>query len=129
MRDLVKKEQDGIVVSENAKRYIRKSKAANTLRTYKAAWREFENFAEQRGVEALPASSETVIEYLAALADSGAKPSTIGVKLAAIATAHRTAKAPTWWCPTARSRASGEPLASTVRWTLISATGTRAPTR
>jgi site-specific recombinase XerD len=81
-----------ITVSPSVKRYVRQSRADNTVRTYRAAWREFTNFANQRGESALPASETTVAEYLAALADSGAKVSTISVKLAAIAWAHRLEK-------------------------------------
>ncbi len=83
-----------IELSESAKKYARKSKADNTLRTYKTFWAEFENYAAQRGEPSLPASPETVIEYLVDLADAGAKVSTIAVKLAAIAWAHRTNAAP-----------------------------------
>jgi integrase len=64
------------------------------LRVYRYALREFEHFAQQRGAQALPASPSTVIEYLTALADAGAKVSTIEVKLAAIAWAHRTGGQP-----------------------------------
>jgi len=94
MNELIKRDPGALAtVSESVKRYVRQSKAHNTVRTYKAAWREFENFAQARGVAALPASAETVAEYLAALADNGAKVSTVEVKLAAIAWRHRGAKA------------------------------------
>jgi integrase len=75
--------------SESAMRYARKSKADRTLKLYGAAWREFQAFAEDHGATALPATPGTVIEYLTALADAGAKVSTIGVKLAGIAYRHR----------------------------------------
>ncbi|MFZ5919301.1 MAG: site-specific integrase [Chloroflexota bacterium] len=91
---LVTAEQSGIALSDAARRYVKKSKAANTLRTYKAAWREFEHFCTGRGAEALPAVPATVIDYLTALADARAKVSTIEVKLAALAWAHRTAGRP-----------------------------------
>lgn len=80
--------------SERARQYALKSKAANTLRAYRAPWREFQAFAEKKGERALPAEAGLVVDYLTALADAGAKASTIGVHLAAIASAHRTAKAP-----------------------------------
>lgn len=71
-------------LSESARRYIRKSKAPNTVRTYAAMLREFEHYAGD-----LPASPEIVANYLTALADVGQKVNTIEVKLAAIAYAHR----------------------------------------
>lgn len=78
-----------VELSDKAKRYARKSRADNTLRTYKAAWAEFEHYAAQQGEPAMPAGPGTVIEYIVALAEAGAKVSTISVKLAAIAWAHR----------------------------------------
>lgn len=95
MRDLIP--QDGrhpVKLSDSAKRYARRSKAPNTLRVYRSALREFEHFAQRREARALPASPSTVVEYLTALADAGAKVSTIEVKLAAIAWAHRTGGQP-----------------------------------
>lgn len=79
--------------SENAKRYARKSKAEATVRAYKAAWAEFTAYAQAHGQSALPAAVPVVVEYLTALADAGAKVSTIEVKRAAIAAAHRAARA------------------------------------
>jgi integrase len=93
-KQLTTTEPTAVTLSDGARRYVRKSRAPNTLRTYKAAWREFEHFAGGRGESALPSTPETVIEYLVALADKGAKVSTIEVKLAAVAWAHRTAGQP-----------------------------------
>ena len=93
-KGLVPTGQTGLVISDGAKRYVRKSKAANTLRAYKSCWREFESFASGRDESSLPASPETVIEYLTSLADAGAKVNTIGVKLSAIVWAHRVAGHP-----------------------------------
>ncbi len=75
-----------LALSDRARAYVRKSKAPNTLRTYRAALREYEAHGG-----AFPADPSDVIEYLTALADAGAKVSTIEVKLAALAFAHRTA--------------------------------------
>jgi site-specific recombinase XerD len=72
--------------------YAKASKAENTQRAYRAAWREFETWAAEHGAQSLPASPETVAAYLSALATGGAKFSTISVKRAAIGSAHRTAK-------------------------------------
>lgn len=79
-------------LNERARKYARKSKASNTLRAYRAAWTEFQNFAAECGRSSFPASLTTVIDYITRLADSGAKVPMIQVKLAAIAAAHRAAK-------------------------------------
>jgi integrase len=73
-----------VALSESAKRYVRKSKAPSTIRTYAAMLKEFEFY-----VGDLPATPETVANYLTTLADAGQKVNTIEVKLAAIAYAHR----------------------------------------
>lgn len=75
--------------TEAARRYASKGRSDNTLKTYQSAWKEFQAFA---GNGALPASPATVIAYLTALADSGAKANTINVKLSAISFRHKSAK-------------------------------------
>ena len=82
------------VYLEQAQRYAKRSRAANTQRAYRAAWAEFSAWAAERGAEALPAQADTVLAYLTALAEAGAKVATIEVKRAAIGAAHRTAKQP-----------------------------------
>lgn len=79
------------VLASDAREYVQASKASNTTRAYKAAWREFAQFCETRSVVSLPALPETIIAYATWLARR-VKPSTIQVKLAAISFAHRTAK-------------------------------------
>jgi len=79
---------------KDAAKYAQQSKAANTQRAYRAAWAEFTAWCEARGAQGLPAEVSTVVDYLTALAESGAKVSTIGVKRAAISFAHRTARQP-----------------------------------
>lgn len=81
---------DVVVLSERAKRYIRKSKAENTIDTYRRAWADFQWYCCERDVAALPASPQTIVDFLTMLADAGAKVSTIQVKLAALAYFHRT---------------------------------------
>lgn len=82
-----------LTLSNGARRYVRRALAPSTIRAYRAAWREFENYARGSGKTALPASPATVADYLADLADRGAKVSTIEVKLAAVTWAHRAAGA------------------------------------
>jgi len=92
--EIVPRHESDIVLTDNARRYARRSKAPNTLRVYRGALTEFRDFAWARGLDHIPASPATVIEYLTALADAGAKVSTIEVKLAAIAWAHRIGQHP-----------------------------------
>ena len=82
------------VYLETAQRYAKKSRAVNTQRAYKAAWAEFTAWAAERGADALPAQPDTVIGYLTALAEAGAKAATIELKRSAIGAAHRTARQP-----------------------------------
>lgn len=77
-------------VAARAHAYVQNTRAQNTRRAYGAAWREFEAFCAKHGYAALPASPNAVIDYITALADSGAKASTISVKLAAIRFAHQS---------------------------------------
>jgi site-specific recombinase XerD len=78
----------GAPISDRAREYIGAARAPNTVRAYRAAWRDFERFCESRGERARPARVATIIEYLTALADAGARVSTIQTRLAAIAAAH-----------------------------------------
>ena len=84
----------GQALSPQASKYARQARAASTVRAYRAAWSEFQSFAQARAEAALPATANLVAEYISALADHGEKPATIQVKLAAIAAAHRLAKQP-----------------------------------
>lgn len=88
--------------SAEALGYLRRAKADNTRRAYAADLREetapgragfpgFREWCRMAGREALPASPTTVCDYLAMLADAGAKVSTIGRRLAAISQLHQAA--------------------------------------
>ena len=81
---------DGISqsLSEESRKYANASKASNTMRTYASAWNDFGLFCDKCNVAPLPASSETIVEYVTALADAGQRVSTIQTKLAAITFAH-----------------------------------------
>ena len=69
--------------------YARASSSPATLKAYKSDWRDFLSWCEARSRPALPASVETTASYLAHLADTGLKASTITRRTAAIAYAHR----------------------------------------
>ena len=74
---------------ERARKYVHASKAPNTITAYKRALRDFEYYCRAVAhAPALPASTETVCEYIAYLADGRAKVSTIDQRIAAIAYAH-----------------------------------------
>jgi site-specific recombinase XerD len=73
----------------SAAAYAAEEKSAATRRAYRSDWRHFSTWCEGVGAVGLPAAPATVAAYLAHLADSGLKASTIGRKLAAIAYAHR----------------------------------------
>jgi site-specific recombinase XerD len=74
--------------SEQARQYIRASKAENTLRGYQSDWRDFCAWCEAHTLGALPTTSETVASYIAECAGH-LKPGSIQRRLNAIAEAHK----------------------------------------
>ena len=73
--------------------YAARSKSAATIKAYAASWRDFLSFCEQHAASP-SASDETVAAYLAALADRGAKATTIARRLVVISQAHKAADLP-----------------------------------
>lgn len=71
--------------------YIRASRAANTLRGYRADWAHFTAWCDTAGIPSLPASPETVCSYLSILADSGLKAGSIQRRVSAIGAMHTAA--------------------------------------
>jgi integrase len=71
--------------------YARAEKATATRRAYRSDFDIFRAWCDAKRVPALPAQSETVAAFLAAEANRGSKPSTIGRRLAAIRYAHKLA--------------------------------------
>ena len=78
-----------VLRSAAARKYARASKSPRTLQLYAAAWREFEQYAATAGEPACPASPALVGDYLSALADHGARVSTIELKRSAIVHVHQ----------------------------------------
>jgi site-specific recombinase XerD len=76
---------------ETAVNYAKAEKAPGTRSAYQSDYRLFVAWCEAKGVPSLPASVETVAAFLAAAAESGKKPSTLGRRLAAIRYFHRLA--------------------------------------
>jgi site-specific recombinase XerD len=71
--------------------FAKASKAAATIRAYRSDARDFAAWCARYDLEPMPASVETIAAYLAALARSGLKASTITRRRAAIAYMHRAA--------------------------------------
>lgn len=76
---------------ERAVEFAQQDKAESTRRAYKSDFAAFVAWCASRGVASLPATPETVAGFLAAEADAGRKPSTVGRRCAAIAHAHKLA--------------------------------------
>lgn len=77
--------------TEAAERYAKASKAPATLRAYRSDLQDFDDWCTVHGTRTLPATPATVAIYIAALAEAGAKASTIQRRLSAISQAHRLA--------------------------------------
>ena len=75
---------------DRAREFARLSKAENTLRGYRADWRDFCTWCERGAARPLPASPEAVAAYIADCAGR-LKPGTIQRRLNAIAEAHKAA--------------------------------------
>lgn len=73
----------------SAATYALAEKSEATRRAYRSDFDHFTSWCDQRQVEPLPASIDTVAAYLADLADGGLKASTIMRRAAAIGYAHR----------------------------------------
>ena len=74
-----------------ARRYADASRAASTQRAYASDWRRFSAWCLARQLETLPADPRVVAVFLAAEAELGSAPLTIGRRLAAIGWMHRRA--------------------------------------
>ena len=74
-------------LSEKAKLRLSKSKADNTLKAYRADWRDFAAWCAYHGERDLPAAPETIVNYLNDLADD-AKANTVARRVTAISENH-----------------------------------------
>ena len=75
---------------DQAREFIRASKAASTLRGYQSDWREFIAWCQYHNACPLPASAETVASYIAECAGR-LKVGSIQRRLNAVAEAHKAA--------------------------------------
>jgi site-specific recombinase XerD len=78
-----------------AMNYAKAEKAPATRKAYATDFRLFKEWCDGKGAEALPAAPETVAAFLAAEAEAGVRPSTLGRRVAAIRYAHKLASLPT----------------------------------
>lgn len=79
---------DLTALAAEAAAYAAQARAAATLRAYRADWRDFAAWCQERQTSALPAAPDTVALYITDLARTRAV-STIRRRLASIAQAHR----------------------------------------
>lgn len=78
-------------VSDTTRDRIRRSVPENTRKAYSRQWDQFATWCAAAGRTLLPATAQTLAEYVSHLADLDRAPSTIEQAIAAIRTAHRTA--------------------------------------
>jgi len=77
-----------------AEDYASASRADSTLDTYVKHWNAFAAWCTAHGCNALPASAQTLMLYLAARADECVRPATLSVTLSAIGYEHERAGQP-----------------------------------
>jgi site-specific recombinase XerD len=75
--------------STRVSRYAQSAKAENTRKAYRVDWDDFVLWCDLHGRQPLPATPETVVEYLEGLADAGARVATIKRRLSSISVAHQ----------------------------------------
>jgi site-specific recombinase XerD len=76
---------------EKATELARQEKAKATRRAYRSDFALFEEWCSGRGINALPATPESVAAFLACEVERSIRPSTIGRRIAAIRYAHKLA--------------------------------------
>jgi site-specific recombinase XerD len=79
---------------ELASDFAKASKSKATLAAYGSDFRIFESYCRERGFNALPATCEAVVAFLAAQATLGKRASTLQRRLAAIGYMHKIANVP-----------------------------------
>jgi site-specific recombinase XerD len=79
---------------DRAARFARAKKAGSTRKAYRSDFGLFRTWAAARDVSALPAAPAAVAAFLAAEAERGIRPATIGRRLAALRYTHRMAGHP-----------------------------------
>jgi len=80
--------------AESAKRYASLAFSEGTRRVYASAWKAFDDFCTEQGLQSLPASGTTLSLWLALLADMGMSPRTLHVRGAAVRAMHVSTRNP-----------------------------------
>ncbi len=75
--------------SPRVSRYVENATAVNTRKAYRIDWDDFSAWCELHDRRPMPASTETIADYLEALADAGAALATIKRRLASLSVAHQ----------------------------------------
>src|SRR5438270_573822 len=75
--------------STRVSRYAQSAKAENTRKAYRIDWDDYLLWCDLNGRQPMPATVETVVEYLESLADAGAKVATLRRRLSSISVAHQ----------------------------------------
>ena len=75
------------LLSMKSKRRLSKSKADNTIKAYSSDWSDFSDWCAYHGVPDLPASPETIVNYVNDLADD-ARANTVSRRITAISENH-----------------------------------------
>src|SRR4051812_9150540 len=78
-------------VSDRTREFLAASKAPATVRAYRSDLADFEYWCVARDVVSLPASPETVADYIADLAERGVRSATITRRLSALSQGHKLA--------------------------------------
>jgi site-specific recombinase XerD len=86
---LVSLPETPVLPSTHVSRYANNAKATNTRKAYRVDWDAFVLWCDTHGRSPMPATPETLVEYLEGLADTGAKVATIKRRLSSISVAHQ----------------------------------------
>ncbi|MCX7016750.1 MAG: site-specific integrase [Candidatus Sumerlaeota bacterium] len=78
-------------IAAKARGFVAQAKAQNTLRAYRADWRDFTEWCAAQSLDALPTRPETVALYLTHLVHAGRRAATLQRRLSAISQAHQAA--------------------------------------
>ncbi|MCY0896422.1 MAG: site-specific integrase [Alicyclobacillaceae bacterium] len=88
---------DRALFEHRVERYLERSHAENSRRAYRSDWQDFVQWCQAHQRQSLPATPETVAAYISALAEAGAKTSTIVRRLSSLSLAHQAKQ---WETPT-----------------------------
>jgi site-specific recombinase XerD len=76
----------------SARRYAQAGKAPSTIAGYRRDYAAFATWCTARGLSSMPATTDTVILHITAVADGGLSVSSIGRRLTAVSYAHKLAR-------------------------------------